>query len=117
MALSWLNTRADETLSKGCNIAATAGLGGYYSSTHEPRHPVHITDFYATESRTPLVRELSADRFQSDCYCTVVHQRWVRAGEGAKVCGGQEPLCSAASVENNTSSFSSDYNQLVIAIA
>ena len=29
----------------------------------EPRHTVHVTDVYATESRTPPVLELSADRF------------------------------------------------------
>ena len=45
-------------------ITAVQGLRfSCYSWAPEPRHPVHVTDIYATESRTPLVRELSADRF------------------------------------------------------
>ena len=76
-------------LFKGCDLAATAGL----------RNPVHVTDVYATESRTPLVRELSADRFSVGLLLHCSPPSRVRAGEWAKVCGGQAPLWSAASAE------------------
>ena len=62
-------------------------------------HPVHVTDFYATESRTPLVRELSADRFLFGLFPHCSPPTSGQNGGRAKVCGGQEPLCSAASVE------------------
>ena len=70
-----------------------------YSWAPEPRHPVHVTDVYATESRTPLVRELSADRFSVGLLLHCSPPSRVRAGEWAKVCGGQAPLWSAASAE------------------
>ena len=70
-----------------------------YSCAPEPRHPVHVTDVYATESRTPLVRELSADRFSVGLLLHCSPPSRVRAGEWAKVCGGQAPLWSAASAE------------------
>ena len=70
-----------------------------YSWAPEPRHPVHVTDVYATESRTPLVLELSADRFSVGLLLHCCPPSRVRAGEWAKVCGGQAPLWSAASAE------------------
>ena len=70
-----------------------------YSWAPEPRHPVHVTDVYATESRTPLVRELSADRFSVGLLLHCSPPSRVRAGEWAKVCGGQALLWSAASAE------------------
>ena len=70
-----------------------------YSWAPEPRHPVHVTDVYATESRTPLVRELSADRFSVGLLLHCCPPSRVRAGEWTKVCGGQAPLWSAASAE------------------
>ena len=65
----------------------------------EPQHPVHVTDVYATESRTPFVRELSTDRFSVGLLLHCIPPSRVRAGEWAKVCGGQAPLWSAASAE------------------
>ena len=77
-------------LFKGCDLAATAGL----------RNPGTLcTDVYATESRTPLVRELSADRFSVGLLLHCSPPSRVRAREWAKVCGGQAPLWSAASAE------------------
>ena len=51
------------TAVQGLRFSCCSWAPGYHSWTCEPRHPVHVTDVYATESRTPLVRELSADRF------------------------------------------------------
>ena len=51
------------TAVQGLRFSCYSWDPGYHSWTRVPRHPVHITDIYATESRTPLVRELSADRF------------------------------------------------------
>ena len=51
------------TAVQGLRFSCSSWAPGYHSWTREPRHPVHVTDVYATESRTPLVRELSADRF------------------------------------------------------
>ena len=70
-----------------------------YSWAPEPRHPVHVTDVYTTESRTPLVRELSADRFSVGLLLHCSPPSRVRAGEWAKMCGGQALLWSAASAE------------------
>ena len=81
-------------------VTAVQGLRfSCYSWAPEPRHPVHVTDVYATESRTPLVRELSADRFSVGLLLRCSPPSRVRAGEWAKVCGGQAPLWSAASAE------------------
>ena len=83
-----------------CALTAVQGLRfSCYSWAPEPRHPVHVTDVYATESRTPLVRELSADRFSVGLLLHCSPPSRVRAGEWAKVCGGQAPLWSAASAE------------------
>ena len=79
---------------QGLRFRCYSWARGYHSWTREPRHPVHVTDIYATESQTPLESDLSAIAFQSDCYCTVVHQCRVRLEESAKVCRGQAPLCS-----------------------
>ena len=70
-------------LLKGSDLGGSAGQGFPHSSTRDPRHHVRITDFYTTESQTRFVCELSADHL--DCYCSVVHKCWVRAGERAKV--------------------------------
>ena len=81
-------------------VTAVQGLRfSCYSWAPEPRHPVHVTDVYATESRTPLVRELSADRFSVGLLLHCSPPSRVRAGEWAKVCGGKAPLWSAASAE------------------
>ena len=72
---------------------------------------MRFTDFYANESRTRFVCELSADHLSFglllQCSPQMLGQNggrvkgiW-RPGERAKVCGGQAPLCSAASAENN----------------
>ena len=45
------------TAVQGLRFKCYTGLGVYHSWTREPRHPVHAIDVYATESRTPLVRE------------------------------------------------------------
>ena len=81
-------------------LTAVQGLRfSCYSWSPEPRHPVHVTNVYATESRTPLVRELSADRFSVGLLLHCSPPSRVRAGEWTKVCGGQAPLWSAASAE------------------
>ena len=84
---------------KGVYTAVQGLRFSCYSWAPEPRHPVHVTDVYATESRTPLVRELSADRFSVGLLLHCSPPSRVRAGEWAKVCGGQAPLWSAASAE------------------
>ena len=53
-----LNTAVQGLLSRCYSWAR-----GYHSWTGEHRHPVHVTDVCAAESQTPLVRELSVDRF------------------------------------------------------
>ena len=70
-----------------------------YSWAPEPRHPVHVTDVYATESRTPLVRELSADRFSVGLLLHCNPPSRVRAGGMGKGVWRQAPLWSAASAE------------------
>ena len=87
------------TAVQGLRFSCYSWAPGYHSWTREPRHPVHVTDVYATESRTPLVRELSADRFSVGLLLHCSPPSRVRAREWAKVCGGQAPLCAAASVE------------------
>ena len=88
-----------DTAVQGLRFSCCSWAPGYHSWTREPRHPVHVTDVYATESRTPLVRELSADRFSVGLLLHCSPPSKLRAGEWAKVCGGQAPLCAAASVE------------------
>ena len=51
------------TAVQGLRFSYYSWAPGHHSWTREPRHTVHITDVYATESRTPPVLELSADRF------------------------------------------------------
>ena len=48
---------------QGLRFSCYSWAPGHHSWTREPRHTVHVTDVYATESRTPPVLELSADRF------------------------------------------------------
>ena len=51
------------TAVQGLRFRCYSWAWGYHSWTREPRHPVHVTDVYAAESQTPLVRELSLDHF------------------------------------------------------
>ena len=51
------------TAVQGLRFSCYSWAPGFHSWTREPGHTVHVTDVYATESRTPPVRELSADRF------------------------------------------------------
>ena len=51
------------TAVQGLRFSCYSWAPGHHSWTREPRHTVHVTDVYATESRTPPVLELSADRF------------------------------------------------------
>ena len=94
------------TAVQGLRFSCYSWAPGHHSWTREPRHTVHVTDVYATESRTPPVLELSADRFSVGLllHCSPPTQGQSRGmGKGkasvAKVCGGHAPLCSAASVE------------------
>ena len=91
---------ADRTLLfKGCNLDAAAGLGVTTAGLANPGTLCTLPTFTQLSHELRLCVSSARVAFQSDCYCTVVHQRRVRAGEWAKVCGGQALLCSAASVE------------------
>ena len=98
-SLQKLKTNVRENGNNKLHTAVQGLRFSCYSWAPEPRHPVHVTDVYATESRTPLVRELSADRFSVGLLLHCSPPSRVRAGEWAKVCGGQAPLWSAASAE------------------
>ena len=78
-------------LFKGCDLAATAGLGVTTAGLGNPRHPVHVTDVYAAESRTPLVRELSADCFSVGLllHCSPTRHRYSLAHSTAHMSSGQ----------------------------
>ena len=60
---SSFHTIEEYTAVQGLRFSCYRWAQGYHSWTQEPRHPVHVTNVYATESRTPPVLELSADRF------------------------------------------------------
>ena len=99
VVVKWRYGRGARSDCKRTDTAVQGLRFSCYSWAPETRHPVHVTDVYATESRTPLVRELSADRFSVGLLLHCSPPSRVRAGEWAKVCGGQAPLWSAASAE------------------
>ena len=114
----WANTTGDgHTAVQGLRFSCYSWAPGYHSWTREPRHPVHVTDVYATESRTPPVLELSADRFSVGLllHCSPPTQGQSR-GMGKGVWRPCTAVLSCQRVKT-TLSFYSDYNQLVIAIA
>ena len=86
-------------LFKGCDLAATAGLGVTTAGLTNPAPCARYQLLHNRVRNSACARVKHRLFFQPDCYCTVVHQRRVRTGEGAKVCGGQALLCSAAIVE------------------
>ena len=69
------------TAVQGLRFSCYSWAPRYHSWTREPRHPVHVTDVYAAESRTPLVRELSADCFSVGLLLHCSPPSRVRAGE------------------------------------
>ena len=106
------------TAFQGLRFRCCSWARGYQSWTREPRHPVHVSNVYATESRTPLVHELSADRFSVGLllHCSPPTQGQ-NGGNGQRCVEARHRCAQQPMWKNNTSSFSWDYNQLVIAIA
>ena len=60
---STMSCHSMDTAVQGLRFSCYSWAPGHHSWTREPRHTVHVTDVYATESRTPPLLELSADRF------------------------------------------------------
>ena len=107
------------TAVQGLRFSCYSWARGYHSWTREPWHPVHVIDFYATESQTPLEHDLCTDRFSVVLllYCSPPTQGQ-NGGRGKGVWRpGATVFSCQCGKKNNTSSFSSDFNQLVIAIA
>ena len=121
-------------LFKGSDLAGIAGLGFTTAGLAIPPPPPPPRSVCALPTFTQLsqergLRESSARvknavlcassariAFHLDCCCSVVHKSWVRAGMG-KWCPEARCRCAQQPVwKNNTSGFSSDYNQLVMAI-
>ena len=100
-----INSVCMPLLFKGSDLGGSAGQG-----FHTARLAIPGIVCALPTSTQPSQARIA---FHLDCYCSVLHKRWVRAWEWAKVrrCV-QQPVW-----KNSTSSFSSDYNQLVITIA
>ena len=107
------------TLLFKCNdLAGTVGIGFTTAGLAIPRSVCALPTFTQPSQERGLCASSARIDFQLDCYCIVVHKRWVKAGERAK--GAQRPgaaLLSSQCGKTSTFCFSSDYNKLVIAIA
>ena len=109
-----LEVAYSRTAVQGLRFRCYSWARGYHSWTREPRHPVNVTDVYATESRTPLVRELSADHFSVGL---LLHCSPPTQGQSGGMGKGVWRPGSAVLSSQCGKTFSSDYSQLVIAMA